>query len=1103
MIKITRKFKVSNIALPFTINWNLPDCVKLLSSVITNDEVEATFEFCDEACLQNYNTISFTVIGNDGCEVAYDSIFDDVCQEYAFTQNGVRMVANCSECDLEFNAPTNQVSTYEWIYDTDLFIASFELDRISLVYNPDAVVVEDSSTLKVIATNKFGCVLESSTEISLCPSEDKTYNFPISCTPKGDYSTGLIDPVASNCNRTINYSTVEIISVNGLTNFSNYSAGYSEGAMLIRISDIVPIGIQKLKIKVLDCLNQPIYFTLCLDPQPCLGIPSITPFNYKFGCIDCEDKTVFKNAFNSFEDQCISNLSIDLENLIDGDINWKTFKFIPLTAQRINTNTSLVTDFGDLELDSNRNINFNYLGGLRSFELIQYEVEVNGIPLRGELQFRGSECGETPLVVNDEVCLLSNNATGYIDVTANDFGDIAELIVTEYPAIQVLQNGLQLNFIAQGYTGTTILRYKVRSSKGIESNIGQVTITVNDSNIISANASICLEDSINLDTLIEGNIANTWTFTGYTTEVTDIPGTNNSADYTIGDVLSLPIIEPTEAGIYTFTWGDPNSLCQASTSVNVEVIENDSVVDIDTKICITEGVVNLNELTNTTGGVWTDLNQTPVTGFDGVNFTLTDPGIYLFRNTNPSSGIYSDTACLNTFVLTLEVEAEPEEVATQCLNYCSFGPDPEIEPGCKTNLIPNLNPTTGCEYDLYEEMLLPSGSRIQLLSAPFVPIILNINNIDMLLTEGSFLPEGQALWKNGNAPLGTYIFRAFYGDACQKSVDFEVNIYKAVCQVTNPLIIKCTGDSVFNIISEAIGGSQCFDNTTSTLTLVSENIVGQGSSDYDLNTGDFNPVVPGEWVFNLSSQVIGTDGSCEACNEDATIRIIVNPLPGPGMPNYGTVCNDGTCIVDVYPDMFIPNQSILGTFIYDGYNIASNGVPGVGGWGGLEPTLNPGDISGPSYTFEGAAEGFYFFSNIVTDANGCTATSQTIVQVVAGGDAGTPTNYELCELNSECIILRDYLTGETAGGAWSLGGVYPNAFSNCDPGVYISGDIATFNTEGVAPGVYTFTYTFSTPNAIYPIFDGCFACTGSSATITITITEAVPAGGGSSQMVCN
>ena len=52
-------------------------------------------------------------------------------------------------------------------------------------------------------------------------------------------------------------------------------------------------------------------------------------------------------------------------------------------------------------------------------------------------------------------------------------------------------------------------------------------------------------------------------------------------------------------------------------------------------------------------------------------------------------------------------------------------------------------------------------------------------------------------------------------------------------------------------------------------------------------------------------------------------------------------------------------------------------------------------------------------------------------------------------------------------------------------------------------GTYTFTYSVSTPNNIYPIFDGCVSCGGAAETITIIITEAVSAGNGSSQMVCS
>ena len=1107
MINITKVYELENLTGAFTHEWILPDCVTLISSVVLDNTITATFDFCDNECLLNFNQIGLKIIDADGCITTIDSVFEDVCAELKFTQGGITSLEDCDGCTIAYKAPTNEAGiTYQWIVDSEIFTTTSINDRVELEYVDGAFITTTSTPLKVIATNKYGCSVEHTIDIAVCINEEVKYNFDIVCRPRAintSYTTSNIS-LGLPCSKAIDYSTVEFLQNQPGLVITTAEESFKISTYQISLGNNIIVVPMKAK----DCAGYTTFFTLCLQPIQCTTTPTIIPYNHTFGCQDCIDRDLFRSVASNRgggDDVCLSNLSINLEDLVEGNVDWTSFTFIPSLGQTLVTNTNMLTPHGELNLTINREVLYTYSGGLVNVEFVNYSLLIDGVLTTGRLEFQGTQCGSTPVAVDNDVCMLSDGTSGYIDITANDSGAFTELIITQYPNVQTLVNGNTVNFIAGGFVGTTVLKYKLRNEAGVESNQADVIITVADANLPTSNISICLNDVIDLNSLVTSEELLPWSFIGYTTEVTDIPGTLNSPEFIVGDIIGNPNVVFNNAGIYTFQFGESGP-CNAFTTVNIEVIASEQSVDLDTSICVTDAnTVNLNTLANVTGGTWTDLNQTNVLNPDGVTIIAdVTPGAYSFRYNITNTGIYNETGCSNTFILTLDIQEEPVDVPTQCLVYCSYGPDPALDASCTTNpVIVNNTATTGCEYDLYTEMGLPAGSKIQLLTAPYTPIFLNINGSEMLFNAGSFLPEGIALWDNGKAPLGTYLFRAFYGDACPKEVDFEVNIYQASCVITDTTIVKCNTDPEFNIFNEINGGSNCLDNNFTSLVLISENLAGEGIPDYNLTTGDFNPTVPGQWVFTFTSTVTGTDGTCSACNTDATITITVTPLPGSGVPQPGAVCNDGACVVDVYPDMFTPNTSIIGTFCYDGFSTVAIATPGTGGWGGVEPTLTPGDISGPSYTFEGAAVGFYFFSNKVT-VDGCTSISQTVVQVVSAGTAGNDIGTQLvCELEPECLILRDLLVGEDAGGVWSAGGDYTIAFNNCNPGLFILGDVATFNTDSMPVGTYTFTYSVSTPNNIYPIFDGCVSCGGAAETITIIITEAVSAGNGSSQMVCS
>ena len=112
----------------------------------------------------------------------------------------------------------------------------------------------------------------------------------------------------------------------------------------------------------------------------------------------------------------------------------------------------------------------------------------------------------------------------------------------------------------------------------------------------------------------------------------------------------------------------------------------------------------------------------------------------------------------------------------------------------------------------------------------------------------------------------------------------------------------------------------------------------------------------------------------------------------------------------------------------------------------------------------------------VTDANGCMVTDSTNIVEPALLNAGTGANpAPICSGNSLVpIVLNDLLTGENAGGTWTLESGTPiptTAFDNT---------ANTFAIKGTSVGVYVFKYQM-----------GTVAC-GDSENVSITIQDCCP-----------
>lgn len=1108
MIKITKTIEVSSTN--FTHTWIIPECANLISSTVEGNIITAYFDYCDANCLLNYETVTLIVVDSDGCKTEQEIFVNNICEDFAFTNGGITEALDCDDCNLKLTAPTNEPNvTYVWNYDTSVLQGTIDGNTIEFEYVLGSNFKGGNFPVSLTAINQYGCELKDSYIFDICYYEGGSFTYTMSCILDNNFekklSTGSMIPFTEICGQPVNWATFQF-NRDRIFNIPGFTIDIQSTGIVVELPEVTTSTTYKINGSIADCkgFRSPIQF--CMIANPCPEEPIINSLTINYGCDSCDETTKAKVSNLGRTDKsntCKGPTTIDLDSYIIGNPTWSTFSFIPNTNQTLISPTEMSTPYGSVSLNLDRDLFINYLNGIQATEFINYSVEINGVNTVGEIILRTGTCSDNPIAVNDSFCMLTEETSEFINFTLNDSGIFDKLVIVDYPSIQVTQRDLSLRFTSNSTSTNTLLKYKlVNTVTNQESNVAIIDINVNSSNFIFTDKSICLGEEIDLNTLINDTNPN-WTFAGYTTDYSNIPGTLNSNQYNVGDVINFTVLNLTQPGVYTFINGDPTDPCIMDVAVNIEVVLNQGLTDIITDVCITDSPYDLNTLANVTDGNWTYISPTPINNFDGVLFNAEVIGDYQFRWNRDNIGLYNTLSCDSTLILNLGVKPEPTIIEPICLIYCSYGPDVTEDPDCRNKVVSPLLPTTGCVFDLYNEIQAPAGSTIQLLSAPYLPIRLTFNGVSKLYNQLDYLPQGIALWDNGKAPLGSYEFRVTYGDPCTKIVDIEANIYKAVCSLDVTTINVCFEGPTFNIFNVITNNSNCLQGSDVALTLISENLAGQGTSTYNITTGEFSPTVPGEWVFTFTAGLIGADPDCEACSVNEEIRIIVHPLPGPGIPNPGAVCNDGTCTVPVYPGMFNPNQSILGTFCYDGFATTTTGTPDVGGWGGVEPTLNPGDVSGPSYSFEGALQGFYFFSNKVTDENGCTSMSQTIVQVVQSLVAGTGSTVDSCELTPECFILRDLITGETAGGNWiQTEGTTTNAFNNCDPGIWIAADEATFNTAGQPVGTYKFKYVTTSSPAIYPLYDGCVACAGSEAEVIINITPAILAGNGSSQAVC-
>ncbi|MBK8679152.1 MAG: hypothetical protein IPN25_10895 [Sphingobacteriales bacterium] len=202
-----------------------------------------------------------------------------------------------------------------------------------------------------------------------------------------------------------------------------------------------------------------------------------------------------------------------------------------------------------------------------------------------------------------------------------------------------------------------------------------------------------------------------------------------------------------------------------------------------------------------------------------------------------------------------------------------------------------------------------------------------------------------------------------------------------------------------------------------------------------------------------------------------------NPDPDPNCPPFGETT------VNVYAPPFAGTDATLDLCSNDNttYNLINSIFDGdLGGTWSLDPSsdYNPGAAFTPAtgeLNPNGLAAGtliFLYSVNPTDPLSPCLSDYALLtVNISLPGNAGTATPLTTCNTGASVVDLFAQLTGESAGGIWTV--------SSGSPGANFNAGAGTFNPNGLS-GVFDFTYSLGA-NGV---------CPATSATVSITVNIA-------------
>ncbi|HEY0977390.1 MAG TPA: gliding motility-associated C-terminal domain-containing protein [Flavobacteriales bacterium] len=273
------------------------------------------------------------------------------------------------------------------------------------------------------------------------------------------------------------------------------------------------------------------------------------------------------------------------------------------------------------------------------------------------------------------------------------------------------------------------------------------------------------------------------------------------------------------------------------------------------------------------------------------------------------------------------------------------------------------------------------------------------------------------------------------------------------------------------------GGTGC-SNSTAQVTII-QNMAAQAGGNgslticsdaaevdlFDLLSG--NPDQDGSW-YNSTGDPVGNLfipgdhtagehafrylvlGDAPCANDTATVTVTMRRKPQAGFSTAPLICSDASSFALV---------GLLG------------GTPDFNGTWVFQPSVGPPMVHNGVYDPSINGSGAYVYT-VLGESPCANATATVQLTVVPGPDAGANGALSACVVDNDVVLFNGLQGTPQPGGSWT---------GNVPPAALVNGH---FNATLVPPGEYVFTYTRTGNNPCLP----------ATATVTVTVTEALDAG---------
>jgi len=216
---------------------------------------------------------------------------------------------------------------------------------------------------------------------------------------------------------------------------------------------------------------------------------------------------------------------------------------------------------------------------------------------------------------------------------------------------------------------------------------------------------------------------------------------------------------------------------------------------------------------------------------------------------------------------------------------------------CTIYLYDQLNDNGGSPYN----PPIPIDGYWTLESSPVgYPVLILVDGINTVnVTSNQTVIESQiGLQYNPSVdlnefPVGLFIFRYHFGNACEQVADLYVHIVYAPCQADDLGVTVCTDQGILQLIDLFQGTCvpSDFGNFTAISDLTGSGITlsndGDGTNDYI----DTDNTTEGVYILTYTYQVEDGDLDCDNCTKEVQLTITVSEEPVVGDGDNVVICS--------------------------------------------------------------------------------------------------------------------------------------------------------------------------------------------------------------------